>query len=89
MPKREYVIFDVNERSLQSVCVEVSKSRILGQLVSKVLPSELRLLFFRVPADVFTKHLVDFGEQKPIIAIVGGGDDHIVAALEKGVDLRR
>jgi hypothetical protein len=57
-------------------------------LVSKVLLGELHLIFFRVPAYIFTEHLVDFGEQEPIIAVVGGGDHHIVAVLEKGVDLR-
>jgi hypothetical protein len=89
MPKWKYVVLNVNERGLQSVCVEISKSRILGQLVSKVLPCELHLIFFRVPAYVLTEHLVDLDEQKPVIAVIGGGDHHIVAVLEKGVDLRR
>lgn len=87
VPAREDVVFEGHERGLQAVGVNVAKRRSFSYLVGEMFLCEGAFVVF---CEFRYGVAVCFGglcEEEPVEAVFGGGEGHVAAVLEEGVDL--
>lgn len=88
MPSLEDMLLERDERSLQTVPVDIPKSGGLGNLITKMFLCEDGLVILCKPGDVTASGPPHIFEYKPVQSVLWRREHHVIPAVEKCVDLQ-